>query len=289
MLVLLPPSEGKAASGSGAALDLESLSLPVLNEARREVLRALVDLCSGAGAGSGDGDLPGGPASSAGSAGSAGDGKALEVLGLSEGQRGEITKNAVLETAPALPAWKLYTGVLYDALGLATMDTAARRRAARSLLVFSGLWGAVRIGDRVPPYRCPMGVRLPGTGALGSFWRAPMAEAMPQAAGRGLVLDLRSSAYTGAWRPKGEVAERTATVRVLQVRTVNGVERRTVVSHFNKATKGRLTRDLLLSGAAPKNPAALADALRELGYRVEARAPGRAGRTWELDVLVTGV
>lgn len=265
MLVLLPPSEGKAASGSGSALDLESLSLPVLNEARGEVLRALVDLCSG------DED------------------KALDVLGLSAGQRGEIAKNVVLDTAPALPAWKLYTGVLYDALGLASMDASARRRAARSLLVLSGLWGAVRISDRIPPYRCPMGVRLPGPGALGSFWRGPMARALPEVAGRGLVLDLRSSAYTGAWRPKGEIARRTATVRVLQVQVVDGVERRTVVSHFNKATKGRLTRDLLVSGAAPRSPAGLVDALRELGYTVEAQAPERTGSAWQVDVLVAEV
>lgn len=46
MLVLLPPSEGKAPSGRGTALKLESLSLPGLTEARRAVLDELVELCS---------------------------------------------------------------------------------------------------------------------------------------------------------------------------------------------------------------------------------------------------
>ncbi|GGO80150.1 peroxide stress protein YaaA [Wenjunlia tyrosinilytica] len=265
MLVLLPPSEGKAAAGSGPALDLDGLGLPSLTEARGAVLGALVDLCSGDEA------------------------KALEVLGLSEGLREEAARNAGLLTAPALPAGQVYTGVLYDALGLATLDPAARRRARGSLLVFSGLWGAVRIGDRIPPYRCSMGVKLPGVGALGAFWRGPMASAMPEAAGRGLVLDLRSSAYASAWKPKGEVAGRTATVRVLQVKTVDGVEKRSVVSHFNKATKGRLTRDLLVAGHRPRKPAELVEALRALGYRVEARAPERAGTAWQVDVLVTEI
>ena len=41
----------------------------------------------------------------------------------------------------------------------------------------------------------------------------PAFEAMPEAAGDGLVLDLRSSAYAAAWKPRGEVAARTASVR----------------------------------------------------------------------------
>ncbi len=259
MLVLLPPSEGKAASGRGAPLKPESLSLPGLTAAREAVLAELVDLCTG------DED------------------KAREVLGLSEGLRGEVAKNARLRTAGARPAGEIYTGVLYDALDLASLDAAAKRRAARSLLVFSGLWGAVRVTDRIPSYRCSMGVKLPGLGALSGHWRAPMAEVLPEAAGKGLVLDLRSAAYAAAWKPKGEVAARTATVRVLHAPT------RKVVSHFNKATKGRIVRSLLTAGATPRNPAELVEALRGLGYEVEAAAPARAGAAWSLDVLVTEV
>ncbi|MBP0456153.1 peroxide stress protein YaaA [Streptomyces montanisoli] len=267
MLVLLPPSEGKAAPGRGAPLKPGSLSLPGLAPARAAALDELVELCSG------DED------------------KAREVLGLSEGLRGEVAKNAALRTAGTRPAGEIYTGVLYDALGLGTLDAAAKRRAASSLLIFSGLWGAVRVSDRIPSYRCSMGVKLPGLGALGAHWREPMATVMPEAAGRGLVLDLRSSAYTAAWQPKGELAGRTATVRVLHARVDErtGEEKRSVVSHFNKATKGRIVRDLLTSGAAPKTPASLVAALRDLGHVVEAEEPARAGRTWRLDVVVREV
>ncbi|MER6129912.1 peroxide stress protein YaaA [Streptomyces sp. NPDC001795] len=268
MLVLLPPSEGKASSGRGAPLKTESLSLPGLTAAREAVLGELVELCAG------DPDE---------------NDKAREVLGLSEGLRGEIAKNAQLRTAGARPAGEIYTGVLYDALDLASLDAAAKRRATRSLLVFSGLWGAVRVTDRIPSYRCSMGVKLPGLGALSAYWRTPMAAALPEAAGDGLVLDLRSSAYAAAWKPKGEVAGRTATVRVLHSQIVDGVEKRSVVSHFNKATKGRIVRSLLTAGAAPRNPAQLAEALRDLGYTVEAEAPARSGKAWALDVVVTEI
>ncbi|WP_405893466.1 peroxide stress protein YaaA [Streptomyces sp. NBC_00104] len=261
MLVLLPPSEGKAPSAGGAPLKLEGLSLPALTGAREAVIAELVELCTG------DED------------------KAREVLGLSEGLRGEVAKNAELLTAGARPAGQVYTGVLYDSLGLATLETAAKQRAARSLLVFSGLWGAVRVTDRIPSYRCSMGVKLPGIGALGAHWRTPMASALPEAAGDGLVLDLRSSAYAAAWKPKGEVAGRTATVRVLHAPT------RKVVSHFNKATKGRIVRSLLSAGIAPKGPAELVEALRDLGYVVEVEPPAGAGtgKAWTLDVLVAEV
>ncbi|MFD8298900.1 peroxide stress protein YaaA [Streptomyces bauhiniae] len=259
MLVLLPPSEGKASSGRGAPLKPGSLSLPGLAAARQAVLAELVELCAGD------------------------EEKAREVLGLSEGLRGEVGKNAGLLTAGARPAGEIYTGVLYDALGLATLDPAAKRRAARSLLVFSGLWGAIGVTDRIPSYRCSMGVKLPGLGALAGHWRAPMAEVLPEAAGDGLVLDLRSAAYAAAWKPKGDVAGRTATVRVLHAPT------RKVVSHFNKATKGRIVRALLTEGAAPKDPAELVVALRDLGYEVEAAAPEKAGKPWALDVLVDEV
>lgn len=277
VLVLLPPSEGKAAGGAGAPLDVDALSLPGLARAREAVLEELVELCAAD---------PENPV------------KAQEVLGLSDGLKGEIAKNAGLRTAGTRPAGEIYTGVLYDALGLATLDTKARELAAESLLVFSGLWGAVRIGDAIPSYRCSMGVKLPGLGALGAYWRTPMAEVMPEVAGDELVLDLRSAAYASAWRPKGEVAGRTATVRVLQSKIVDGVEKRSVVSHFNKATKGRLVRDLLSAGLTPADPAELVDALRGLGYMVEAQEPpvgkggeggrnGKGGKPWAIDVVVT--
>ena len=259
MLVLLPPSEGKASPGRGAPLKPQALSLPGLAAAREAVLAELADLCAGD------------------------EEKAREVLGLSEGLRGEVAKNAALRTAGTRPAGEIYTGVLYDALGLASLDAAAKRRAARSLLVFSGLWGALRVTDRIPSYRCSMGVRLPGLGALGTHWRGPMAEVLPEVAGTGLVLDLRSAAYAAAWKPKGEVASRTATVRVLHAPT------RKVVSHFNKATKGRMVRSLLAAGIAPAGPGELVEALRELGYEVEAQVPAKAGQAWALDVLVTEV
>ncbi|SCL48505.1 hypothetical protein GA0070606_1319 [Micromonospora citrea] len=263
MIVLLPPSEGKADAGTGRRLDLARLSLPELTGAREEVLAALMALSEG-------GD----------------EAAAREALGLSEGQRGELRRNARLRVAATAPAGGLYTGVLYEALDLASLPPAAQRAARRSVLISSGLWGAVRLTDRIPPYRCPIGARLPGVGALSAYWRRALGPAMEAAAGAGPVLDLRSGAYAATWVPRGEVAARTVTVRVLHEREVDGVPVRSVVSHFNKATKGRLVRDLLTAGARPRSADGLVAALRDLKYTV-LEQPGPAGRPRQVDLVVT--
>jgi hypothetical protein len=260
VLILLPPSEGKTAARRGAALDLDRLSLPGLNPVRQKVLDALVDLCAGD------------------------EGRARAVLGLGAGQADEVVRNACLRTAPVAAAQRLYSGVLYEALGLASLDARARRRAGSALLIFSALWGAVRIGDRIPAYRLSAGVNLPGLGPVTGYWRAELAPVLAPLAGTGLVLDLRSTGYAPMWRPSGVVAGRTATVRVLHEQRIGGVTRRGVVSHFNKATKGRLVRALLLAGAAPRTPGELATLLAELGYTVEASTV--AGQPARLDVVV---
>ena len=90
----------------------------------------------------------------------------------------------------------------------------------------------------------------------------------------GLLVDLRSGMYAAFWRPTG--LSRIATVRVLH--EVNG--KRQVVSHFNKATKGRLVRALAVAGPAPDTVDDLVGVLRDLKFTVEERAPGR------LDVVV---
>jgi uncharacterized protein len=62
---------------------------------------------------------------------------------------------------------------------------------------------------------------------------------------------------------------------------------RRVVSHFNKATKGRLVRDLLVDGNAPRTPAGFADHLGTLGWKVEVAPAGRQGT--RVDVVVDQV
>ncbi|MBB2913208.1 hypothetical protein FHS43_004506 [Streptosporangium becharense] len=244
MLILLPPSEGKAARGDGPALDLTRLSFPSLNPSREAVLTALGALCEGPGA--------------------------QAVLGLSPGQLGEIDRNRVLRAAPTLPAGELYTGVLYHNLGLSSLPAEAAARAAESLVIFSGLWGLLRITDRVPPYRLSMAVRLPPLGGLGVFWRRSVTSVLD--AEPGLVVDLRSGTYGAAWRPG---------VRAVAVRVLKDGK---VVSHMAKATRGTVARRLLESGANPRSPEELLKVLADHGHIVTLGDRPRDGKPWTLNI-----
>jgi cytoplasmic iron level regulating protein YaaA (DUF328/UPF0246 family) len=259
VLILLPPSEGKTAPRRGKPLDLATLGSPSLTQTRTTLLEALTTLCR---------DDPD---------------KAAAVLDLGPAQRDLVHRNAGLDTAPTARADAIYTGVLYDALDFPTLSPAARRRATSRLAVTSSLFGLVRPGDRIPAYRLSGDAVLPGVGSVAGAWREVLGEAITDGMRQGLLVDLRSSTYAAFWRPTADVARRVATVRVLH----ESEGRRTVVSHFNKATKGRIVRALLEDGADPRTPKALAAALTRLGWTVEVGAATPKGT--RLDVVVTQV
>jgi cytoplasmic iron level regulating protein YaaA (DUF328/UPF0246 family) len=254
VLILLPPSEGKTAPRRGKPLDLAGLSAPGLAPSRQRVLDALVTLCTGD------------PAAAA------------AVLEVPKTQLELVSLNASLRTAPTARADAVYAGVLYDALGLTTLSPAARRRATSRVRIISSLLGMVAPTDRIPAYRLSGDAVLPGVGTVAGVWREALGPEITALVGDGLLVDLRSSMYAAFWRPAG--LPRVATVRVLH--EVRG--RRQVVSHFNKATKGRIVRALLEEGANPRTPARLAEALRDLGWLVEA-TPAKGAV--QLDVVVT--
>lgn len=248
-LVLLPPSEGKAVGSRGRPLDLASLSFPALTSMRERVLDALARASA----------RP----------------EALDVLGAPRGAAERVAANVHLRDAPTLRVADLYTGVLYDALDLRTLDAGARRRGNRSLVVVSALFGALRPSDRVPSYRLSMGVDLPGVGPLAAAWRPALEQLLPGAAGRGVVVDLRSSTYAAAWRPVGPLAERTVAVHVVR----DGPGGRSAVSHMAKHTRGLVARELLASGADPRTPEALAEVLgTAFTVVLDEPRPGRARR-----------
>ena len=58
-----------------------------------------------------------------------------------------------------------------------------------------------------------------------------------------------------------------------------------VVSHHNKATKGRLVR-ALLAVPKPRTVPALAEAVSAAGYRVDVAPPAGDGKSWTIDVVV---
>jgi hypothetical protein len=89
----------------------------------------------------------------------------------------------------------------------------------------------------------------------------------------GPVVDLRSGSYAGLGTIPGAV-----TVRVLTERP-DGT--RTVVSHHNKASKGRLARLLAGSRAEPNDLGDLLRLIRRAGLSIE-----RSDRAGVLDLII---
>jgi cytoplasmic iron level regulating protein YaaA (DUF328/UPF0246 family) len=234
VLILLPPSEGKSAPEGGKPLDLGSLAYAdELGERRERLLDALERL----------------PKLSAK--------RAIEQLAISKGQAGEIDVNAGLRAAPAAPAAAVYSGVLYDHLGLAGLPARAQSR----VLIASALWGVLRPGDRIPYYRFSAKARLPKIGPVAAWWREALATALPDEPGE-LIVDMRSGAYAAAWMPQ------RATLLAVRAFSESDGERKPV-SHMAKAVRGEVARALLKSRKVARDPESAAAIATAAGFEVE--------------------
>ncbi len=241
MLVLLPPSESKRGGGDGPPLRLDGLGFPALGPLRAQLLDELVVLAA---------DPP----------------ASRRALGISAAQDAEIDRNAALRSAPTLPAITRYTGVLYEALDVASLRGTAAARARARLAVGSALFGLLRADDPVPAYRLSASSTLPGRPTLAARWKPVLEPVLARIGDGELVVDLRSGSYAALGRLPGAVR--------VEVLAEHADGSRTVVSHFNKAHKGRLARILATTRAEPADAAAVATIARRGGLRVERR--GRA-------------
>lgn len=215
MFILLPPSEGKADGGRpGTAWDPSAGPTGgPLGDMRLEVARAL-------------GRARGGN---------------QKLLGV-KGQALERARsvNTAVVGAPTLPAWKRYTGVVWDHLDLASMPAPARTAAVKRILVPSGLLGLVRGDEATPDYKLKMGAVLMGAGRLSRWWRDAVTEEIVRLTRGATVVDLLPQEHSDAvdWSAFGEGC-------VVHVDLVSRAKGGRVGGHDAKAAKGALTRRLL--------------------------------------------
>lgn len=250
MIVLLPPSETKRGGGDGPPLRLEKLANPGLGALRAALVGELVDLAA---------DPP----------------ACRTALGVSPSQDAEIARNAALRTAPTLPALRRYTGVLYDALDVDSLRGAEAKRARARLAIGSALFGLLRADDQVPAYRLSATSKLPAKPTLAARWKPLLEPLLAELASQDLIVDLRSGSYVALGPTSGAIH-----VKVLAEHPDG---RRTVVTHFNKAYKGRLARILASTRAEPTDAAAVAAVARRAGMQVE-----RSGNELTLVVAAGG-
>jgi cytoplasmic iron level regulating protein YaaA (DUF328/UPF0246 family) len=226
VLILVPPSEGKATGGDGPKWAAGTSRFDTLDRPRRTVMTALQK-------------------------GMAGDAAAL--LGVKgDALAAAVRADRAVRRSPTMPAIERFSGVLYDSLDVRSLSTRARRRLDERVVILSGLFGALGPADPIPDHKLKMSASLPGVGKLSTFWRPHLDAALaPEIAGA-TVWDLLPNEHTAAWSGGGSggaAATRRIVVRFVDDVTRDGERRLVTVSHWNKLLKGALVRHLVTTGA----------------------------------------
>lgn len=237
MRILLPPSAGKTTKESTNHLQLEKLwQAEHLTQTRRQLIDDVQNTALLA--------------------------DAAQIFKLGPKNAHEISQNLEVYDAPALAAWQLYDGVLYEAAkfeqifsyGACAQDGQGQGQGNQPqgsgqgqleelTLVFSALFGPVRLTDLITPHRLSGSVKLPGQGSVASIWSKALKELLTQQLSGHVVVDLRSSEYGAMYRPACGGECLTLNIAVAKVNPATG--KRSVVSHWAKHTRGLLAGALL--------------------------------------------
>ena len=249
MRILLPPSAGKTTKESTNHLQLEKLwQEEHLTQTRRQLIDDVQNTALLA--------------------------DAAQIFKLGPKNAHEISQNLEVYDAPALAAWQLYDGVLYEAAkfaqifssgepsqgsqgqvgnhrgdqrqgsqGQGNQPQGGQRQLEELTLVFSALFGPVRLTDLITPHRLSGSVKLPGQGSVASIWSKALKELLTQQLSGHVVVDLRSSEYGAMYRPTRGSDCLLLNIGVAKVNPATG--KRSVVSHWAKHTRGLLAGALL--------------------------------------------
>ena len=252
MRILLPPSAGKTTKESTNHLQLEKLwQAEHLTQTRRQLINDVQNTALLA--------------------------DAAQIFKLGPKNAHEISQNLEIYDAPALAAWQLYDGVLYEAAKFAQIfsygacaqdgqgqgqgnqpqgsgqgqggqsqadqSQGLQRQLEELTLVFSALFGPVRLTDLITPHRLSGSVKLPGQGSVASIWSKPLKELLAQQLSGHVVVDLRSAEYGAMYRPSRGSDCLLLNIAVAKVNPATG--KRSVVSHWAKHTRGLLAGALL--------------------------------------------
>ena len=256
-MILLPPSETKSSPVSGIQLDLSTLSFSDLTSQRKQLLKALVSLSKGPQA------------------------RALKALQISESQMAELKRNVLVHTAPTEHAINVYKGVLFEALDHSTLSKPASRYLHKNIYISSALFGLLAAGDNIPAYRLSATSKLPGMKSLASVWNALVVSEFHKH--NEFIVDLRSGSYQSLGKISPTLAERCATATILQVMPSGKPQ---VVSHFNKATKGRLVRLCCEGQVALTSASDLALVASRLTDDVQVIQPTKSGQPTVVEVVL---
>ena len=219
LIILLPPSEGKALSGKTGTKfnELSGVFGKPLGKQRATVIAALRNVHGGS----------------------------PKLLGVSGTHLARAQQaNLALRGAKTLPASQRYTGVVWDHLDLGSLPLALQKVADKNIVIISGLLGLIAASDPTPDYRLKIGASLAPMGKLSSWWRDELSRSLNKYCAGAIVVNLLPQEHSAAF-----VADNKLINNYLHIDLATKTG--TAGGHDAKAAKGRLARHLLLNRTDP--------------------------------------
>ncbi len=224
-IILLPPSEGKSdeihqknPSWDSVRDDARYIHFSELNKKRLELIKSLQKYVKSA------------------------DDKELEELFELKGKNLDKAVNATndLLVSPTMPAYQLYTGVVYDNTGIDTLSKKSLMNLTSKTYVISGLWGLVRLSDHLPDYKLKISSKYDDIN-ISKYWMGDVSGLINKISKEKFVWDLLPNEHRKVWNDKGSAATHIAAVRFVEERD----GKLKVVGHTAKAYKGKLVREIV--------------------------------------------
>lgn len=134
-----------------------------------------------------------------------------------------------------MKAIERYTGVAFDYLGYAKLDTSAQTYIDQNVILFSNLFGPIRASDLIPEYKLKQGEAV-GDIKVEKFYNEHASELMETYLEEDEILDLRAGFYDKFYKPSKSYT------------TLKFIKDGKVVSHWAKAYRGIVLREIAKSG-----------------------------------------
>lgn len=215
MKILFSPSESKTKKTTSPCLNEDYFIFPHLYEKRRSVLNRYQNLLS----------LEKMPL-------------LQELFGIKDEKKCLSWSHNNLFLSFTCKAVERYSGVAYEHLQYQVLDENAQSFIDNNVIIFSNLFGPLLAGNLIPEYKLQQGSTLNGFKPE-IFFKTFFSEALDDFLQDEFIIDLRASFY-----------EKFYTLKQPYV-TMRFLKNSKVVSHFAKAYRGNILRQLSLS--QPKN------------------------------------
>ena len=217
MKVLFSPSEGKKSGGSAEPFNHSDFIFPDLFDKRKEVIdryKSFID--------------------------QADDTQLSKLFGIKDSSKFGTYTNDIY-TQPTMKVIERYSGVAFEYLKYETLQSREKEYVDKNTIIFSNLFGPLYAGDQhLPEYKLKQGEKIDGF-APEIFYKKHFSDALDDLLQGEPFLDLRAGFYNKFYKAKTPYT------------TLKFVKNGKVVSHWAKAYRGIVLRELAINDIASVN------------------------------------